>query len=213
MTGDLARRRAVFLDRDGVINQNLPGYILSWEDVDFLPGVFQALRWLAGSEFRVVVVTNQSAVGRGLMALETMEAINAGVVRRVQAEGGRIDAVYACPHRPDQGCDCRKPRPGMLLRAAAELHVDLGSSYLIGDAVTDIEAGLAAGCQPLLVRTGRGLAQWPKLLMAGHDHQRVPVVADLAEAVAWVKQREAQRQQHVEAPPAVVQGSASGNTR
>lgn len=172
---------AVFLDRDGVINQNRASYVLSWADVVFLPGSVAALARLAGYPFKVVVVTNQSAVGRGLLAPEGLAAINTGLVRSIIAAGGRIDAVYACPHRPDEGCDCRKPRPGMLLQAAAELGIDLRRSYMVGDAVTDVEAALAVGCQPLMVRTGRGESQLPGLLSNGYGH--VPVVADLAEAV------------------------------
>ena len=174
-------RAAVFLDRDGVINENRADYVRTWEQVHFLPGVFDALRRLAGSDFAVVVVTNQSAVGRGLMAAETLKAINDGIVARVQAEGGRIDRVYACPHRPDEGCDCRKPRPGMLLQAVADLRIDLGRSFLVGDAVTDVEAALQAGCRPFLVRSGRGGAQLAQLYLQGY--KGVTVAADLSEAV------------------------------
>lgn len=175
---------AVFLDRDGVINRNRAHYVLTWDDVEFLPGVFVALRELARSTYRVVVVTNQSAVGRGLMAPETLEEINSAILAQIVAEGGRVDAVYVCPHRPDEGCDCRKPRPGMLLKAAADLGLDLSRSYLVGDAVTDVQAGLAASCRPLLVRTGRGEAQLAGLGNQGYED--VPVVADLEAAVAWI---------------------------
>ncbi len=180
---DNGLRRAVFLDRDGVINQNPPSYVLSWGDVRFLPGVFAALRRLAATSFAVVVVTNQSAVGRGLMSLDQMWAINRGIAAEVAAQGGRLDRIYACPHRPDEGCSCRKPQPGMLLQAARDLGLDLSASYFVGDAVSDVEAALAVDCQPLFVRTGRGQAQLPSLRASGYD---VPVVADLAEAVAWI---------------------------
>lgn len=180
----LSMRAAVFLDRDGVINENRADYVRTWEQVRFLPGVFDALRRLAGSDFCVVVVTNQSGVGRGLMAAETLQTINDGIVARVQAEGGRIDAVYACPHRPDEGCECRKPRPGMLLQAAADLRIDLGRSFLVGDAVTDVETALQAGCRPFMVRSGRGHAQLAKLRMQGY--KAVRVVADLSEAVELI---------------------------
>lgn len=177
-------RPAIFLDRDGVINENRPDHVRSWEQVRFLPGVFDALRRLARSEYVVVVVTNQSAVGRGLMAAEVLHAINAGIVERICAEGGRIDAVYTCPHTPEAGCDCRKPKPGMLLAAAREHQLDLASSFLVGDAVTDVEAALSAGCQPVMVRTGRGQAQLAKL---NHDsHGDVVVAADLAGAIASI---------------------------
>ncbi|HSN74839.1 MAG TPA: D-glycero-beta-D-manno-heptose 1,7-bisphosphate 7-phosphatase [Anaerolineae bacterium] len=175
------RRAAVFLDRDGVLNQNRANYVRTWAQVEFLHGVFEAVQRLAGSSFVVVVVTNQSAVGRGLMTCEALTAINQGIVQQVQQAGGRIDAVYACPHRPDEGCPCRKPRPGMLLQAAVDLGIDLERSFLVGDARSDVEAGLAAGCQPIMVRTGRGTKQAAGLAASGLG--RVPVVADLAAAV------------------------------
>src|SRR5436190_23406732 len=104
-------RAAVFLDRDGVIIENREGYVRSWEDVAFLPGVLGALRRLARLSCAVAIVTNQSPVGRGLLTLEAAEAINRRVVARIEAAGGRIDASYLCPHRPDERCGCRKPAP------------------------------------------------------------------------------------------------------
>ncbi|MCS6843195.1 MAG: D-glycero-beta-D-manno-heptose 1,7-bisphosphate 7-phosphatase [Caldilineales bacterium] len=185
--GDAPLGRAVFLDRDGVIVVNHTDYVRSWEQVQFLPGALDALRRLAGTPLAVVVVTNQSAVGRGLMSLDQMWAINAGIAATVSVQGGRLDRVYACPHRPDEGCACRKPAPGMLLAAAADMGLDLSRSYLVGDAVSDVEAAMAVGAQPILVLTGRGEAQRAGLRAKGYD---VPVVADLAEAVAWILARE-----------------------
>lgn len=184
---------AVFLDRDGVIIQNRADYVRAWDHVEFLAGAVEALRRLAASEYNVVVVTNQSAVGRGIMSAEVMQAINAGVVERVQDAGGRIDAVYTCVHRPEDGCLCRKPQPGMLLTAAQDLGLDLGRSFLIGDAVTDIDAALSAGCRPLMVRTGRGEAQLAKLPQAVKD--RVPIFADLDGAVRWILERKQTKRQ------------------
>lgn len=177
-------RPAIFLDRDGVINENRPDHVRTWEQVHFLPGVFDALRRLAASDYALVVVTNQSAVGRGLMTSQTLQQINDGIVARVRAEGGRIDALYCCPHRPDEECACRKPKPGMLLQAAADLGIDLSRSYLVGDAVTDVEAALRAGSRPFMVRTGRGAKQLAGLAVNGL--QSVPVVADLCEAVELI---------------------------
>jgi D-glycero-D-manno-heptose 1,7-bisphosphate phosphatase len=174
----------VFLDRDGVLNENRADYVRTWEQVVILPGVFDAMQRLAASSFAVVVVTNQSAVGRGLVTRETLAAINQGIVREVQRAGGRIDAVYACPHAPEDGCACRKPRPGMLVQAAQDLDLDLARSYLVGDAVSDMQAALAAGSRPVLVRTGRGVKQ--ALGLAVHGLHHVPVAADLHEAVDWI---------------------------
>ena len=148
--------RAVFLDRDGVINENRPEYVKSWDEFRFLPGALASLARLARSPFAIVVLSNQSAINRGLVSWPEVNAINARMVRQVEAHGGRIDGVYVCPHRPDEGCSCRKPEPGLLHQAAAELAIDLNSSYVVGDALADMQAGLKSRCIPLLVLTGRG---------------------------------------------------------
>jgi D-glycero-D-manno-heptose 1,7-bisphosphate phosphatase len=170
---------AVFLDRDGVIIANRADYVKSLAEVQFLPGALAALARLAASPARIVIVTNQSAIGRGLVSAAIADTISHHVVQQVAAAGGRIDGVYVCPHTPDAGCACRKPRPGLLLRAAAELGLDLPASTLIGDAVSDLRAAHAAGAGAILVRTGLGQAR--DLAAAGLSG--VPVVDDLAAAV------------------------------
>jgi len=153
------KRPAVFLDRDGVVNQNRADYVKDWSEVEFLPGAFDALRRLARTDFAIVLVTNQSVVGRGIISQEEAWDINRRMVETIRAQGGRVDGAYLCPHHPDEHCECRKPRPGMLLQAADELDLDLGRSYLIGDAVTDMQAAEAAGVEGILVLTGRGEEQ------------------------------------------------------
>jgi D-glycero-D-manno-heptose 1,7-bisphosphate phosphatase len=151
---------AVFLDRDGVIIENRAEYVRRWADVAFLPGALAALARLAHSSFPIIIVTNQSAVGRGLLPLAEAEAINGRIVATVSAAGGRIDAVYMCPHTPADDCPCRKPRPGMLLQAARERGLELGRSLLIGDSISDLLAARAAGLTRFgLVRTGLGATQ------------------------------------------------------
>jgi len=177
-------RAAVFLDRDGVINQNRDDYVKSWAEVHFLPGVFAALARLADSPFAIVLVTNQSPIGRGILTRGQVEVVNQRIVAEIETRGGRVDAVYYCPHRPDENCDCRKPRPGLLLQATERFNLDLSSSYLIGDAVSDVEVALAADVQPVLVLTGRGRQQVCLLCQRGYDH--IPVARDLAEAVAFI---------------------------
>jgi D-glycero-D-manno-heptose 1,7-bisphosphate phosphatase len=147
---------AVFLDRDGVINRDRPDYVRSWDEFEFLPGVLEAFCILASQPLRVVVVSNQSCIGRGLVSRETVDEIHARMTEAVRESGGRIDAVYYCPHRPDEDCPCRKPRPGLILRAARELDIDLAASWMIGDDLKDLEAAEAAGVRPVLVRTGHG---------------------------------------------------------
>jgi D-glycero-D-manno-heptose 1,7-bisphosphate phosphatase len=175
-------RPAVFIDRDGVICENREDYVRSLDDFALLPDVTAPLRRLADSGRAVMVVSNQSALGRGLTTPEAVEAINRYMLAAVEAGGGRMDAVYICPHAPWEHCNCRKPRPALLMRAACEHGLDLSRSYMVGDAVSDVQAGLAAGCKPLMVLTGRGQTQLPALRAGGYG--RVPVVADLSAAVA-----------------------------
>jgi D-glycero-D-manno-heptose 1,7-bisphosphate phosphatase len=155
-----AQRPAIFLDRDGVIIENRSDYCLTWEQVVILPGVIEALARLGTSPYAVVIITNQSAVGRGLIDRATADDINARLVAGIRAAGGRIDGVFMCPHAPEAGCDCRKPRPGLILQASERLVLDLSRSILIGDALSDLEAARSAGVgRSILVRTGRGHEQ------------------------------------------------------
>lgn len=151
---------AIFFDRDGVIIENVTDYVRSWAEVQFLPGSISALARLASSPYKIVIVTNQAVVGRKIISLEEAWTINSRVVAEIERGGGRIDRTYLCPHASTDNCPCRKPRPGMILQAAEELALDLQRSILIGDALTDIEAGRRAGIpHTFLVQTGRGLAQ------------------------------------------------------
>lgn len=143
-----------------MVIENRADYVRTWGDVEMLPGALSALERLASSDYRIVMVTNQSAVGRGLMTLEAAQEINRRLVELIQQAGGRVDGVYLCPHAPDEACTCRKPQPGLILQAAAELSLDLGRSVLVGDAISDLLAGQTAGVGRLvLVLTGRGATQ------------------------------------------------------
>jgi len=179
--------RAVFLDRDGVINENRSDYVRSWDEVVFLPGVFESLRKLAGTTYRVIVVSNQSAINRGLVTVETVEDIHRQMRQVVEEQDGRIDAFVYCPHRPDEGCDCRKPKAGMLLEAAQRFSLELPRCYLIGDALSDVRAARAAGCLPILVQTGRGRESMG--LARGPEGDALVVVEDLSAAVDWILAR------------------------
>jgi D-glycero-D-manno-heptose 1,7-bisphosphate phosphatase len=149
-------RKAVFLDRDGVINRDRPDYVRSWAEFEFLPGVLEAFRILATRPDPVIVVSNQSCIGRGLIGAARVEEIHSLMRETVRRNGGRIDAVYYCPHRPDEDCPCRKPRSGLLLQAAADLSLDLPASVMIGDDLKDLQSAASAGVRPVLVRTGHG---------------------------------------------------------
>lgn len=180
--------RAIFLDRDGVINQNRADYVKSWGEFEFIEGVRGALARLAKSEFKIVITTNQSAVGRQLIMREIVDEIHRRMLDDISRSGGRVDRILYCPHRPEDGCQCRKPRPGLLIQARDELALDLNNSYLIGDSTEDIRAGIAVGCTTLLVLTGRGrqaLANLQEL-----DGAQPIIVENLADAVNTILQRE-----------------------
>lgn len=150
---------ALFLDRDGVIIENRPNYVRTWSDVSIYPQALRALKKIEVSEYKIFILTNQSAVGRGIISHSTADKINKRLVKEIESAGGRVDRVFMCPHSPHENCPCRKPQPGMILEAAAS-QLDLSNSIMIGDALSDIVAGQTAGVgQNVLVHTGLGLAQ------------------------------------------------------
>jgi histidinol-phosphate phosphatase family protein len=150
----------IFLDRDGVLIENKPDYVRDWSQVEFFPEAIRALSLSATRNYKIVIVTNQSAVGRGVISLETAHEINRLLIHSIHQQGGRVDGIYMCPHKPDDGCSCRKPKPGLLLQAAKDLSVDLRRSWMIGDAWSDLQAGQNAGVRQLiLLKTGRGREQ------------------------------------------------------
>ena len=147
--------QAVFLDRDGTLNRERADYVKSWQEFEWLPGALDALALLATLAVPVVVVTNQSVVGRGILDPGGLHAIHAQACAEAQAAGGRLDDFLFCPHVPADGCMCRKPKPGLLLQAAARYSLDLQCCVFVGDSLTDMQAAEAAGCGWLLLRTGR----------------------------------------------------------
>ncbi|MGD8753270.1 MAG: HAD family hydrolase [Anaerolineales bacterium] len=174
---------AIFLDRDGVIIENRSNYVRRWEDVAIFGQALTALAQVKSSPHKIVIVTNQSAVGRGIIPLETVLEINDRLVKIIKQTGGRIDGVYVCPHAPQDLCACRKPKPGLLLQAADELSLDLSRSILIGDALSDILAGQAAGVQQTaLVRTGLGVEQ--AVMAKTKNLKPFPIYATLEEALS-----------------------------
>lgn len=156
------RRPAVFLDRDGTINEQM-GYVNHLSRFVLLPGVAQAVRLLNEHGIPAVVVTNQSGLARGYFPPALLDAVHAEMERLLAAEGARIDGIYVCPHHPEakvaqyrQSCRCRKPLPGLLEQAAADLHLDLARSFIVGDRWSDLECGVLVGATPVLVLTGYG---------------------------------------------------------
>jgi D-glycero-D-manno-heptose 1,7-bisphosphate phosphatase len=151
------RSRAVFLDRDGVVNRWIPGgYALRESDVVFNDDVIAALAAVDRERYALVIASNQSCAGRGLIGIDALVALMGYVVDGMRARGVEIDAWYCCPHRPDQGCACRKPGPGMLVAAAADLGLDLRESWFIGDQPSDMEAARRAGVRGLPVAPDDG---------------------------------------------------------
>jgi D-glycero-D-manno-heptose 1,7-bisphosphate phosphatase len=160
--------KAVFLDRDGVINADREDYVTSWSQFHFLPGALEGLRHLTAAGYRLAVITNQSAIGRGIASAADVEEMNARMVSSLAEAGARIDAVLCCPHAPEEGCACRKPSPGLLIEAARRLRVSPADTCVVGDWVDDIAAARAAGCAvPILVLTGRGRRALPLTRAAG----------------------------------------------
>jgi len=141
----------VLLDRDGVINRMRPDYVKRIEELELLDGAVDAAARLSAGGRDVVVITNQSAIGRGLVSAEVVDAIHGHIAEMVRLHGGRIRAFLICPHTPDDHCDCRKPAPGLILRARDELGIDLERTVVVGDQLSDLEAATAAGCDAILV--------------------------------------------------------------
>jgi D-glycero-D-manno-heptose 1,7-bisphosphate phosphatase len=150
----------IFLDRDGVINENRADYVKSWHEFRFLDGSREAIAKLSLAGHRIIVCTNQAGVARGHLSIESVEEIHRCMIASITESGGVIERVYYCPHGKNENCDCRKPRPGMLLRARDELGIDLSDAVFIGDSMTDLQAGIAAGVESMLVLTGLGIEQF-----------------------------------------------------
>jgi D,D-heptose 1,7-bisphosphate phosphatase len=152
----IPQNRAVFVDRDGTINRDVP-YCSRPEDFELLAGVGEGIRLLNENGYKVIVITNQSGIARGYFTEETLEEIHQKMRQDLKAYHARVDAIYYCPHHPDEGCDCRKPNPKMVFEAAKDLNCDISKSYVIGDSEKDIEMGLRAGCNQSLMINSNGI--------------------------------------------------------
>ena len=172
--------KLVVLDRDGTINQDSDQYIKSPAEWRPIPGSLEAIARLTQNGWRVVVATNQSGIARGLFDMSTLNAIHGEMHRTVGQAGGRIDAIFFCPHAADSNCECRKPKPGLLREIGARFGVELEGVPMIGDSLRDVAAATAAGAQPWLVLTGNGR----KTRDAGGLPQGTEIAADLAAIAA-----------------------------
>ncbi|MCX5870815.1 MAG: HAD family hydrolase [Deltaproteobacteria bacterium] len=187
-------RPAVFLDRDGTINEQM-GYINHISRFQMLPGVAVAIRRLNEARIPVVVVTNQSGLARGYFPAELLVAVHEKMAALLAEQGAHADGIYVCPHHPEAkkeeyrvNCDCRKPKTGLLVRAAAEMGLDLARSFVVGDRWSDLKTAKACGALPVLVLTGygRGDAQY---IGPTQEVQPAFVGVDLAEAVQWILEK------------------------
>ncbi len=150
--------KVVFIDRDGVINKDRRDYIKSWSEFCPIPGSIEALRLLRLHDYSIIVITNQSAINRKMIDRAELQEIHDNMVTMVKAQGGDIEAIYSCPHRPEENCACRKPKPGLIYRAQADYGLELSEICMIGDSLKDIECARRAGCgEAVLVRTGHGI--------------------------------------------------------
>ncbi|MGR9073605.1 MAG: D-glycero-beta-D-manno-heptose 1,7-bisphosphate 7-phosphatase [Gammaproteobacteria bacterium] len=181
----MSSAKYVLLDRDGVINQDSDDYIKSPEEWNPIEGSLEAIALLNRHGYKVVVVTNQSGLRRGLFNRETLDRIHAKMRAMVASKGGAIEAIYLCPHGPDEGCDCRKPKTGLLTAFSREKKSPLKNMYFIGDSFKDVQAGLAVGASPLLVKTGKG-----EKTLAEHPELDIPVFENLHEAAQFIVSRQ-----------------------
>jgi len=169
------KQRAVFLDRDGTIMSDT-GYLSRPDEVMLLPGAIAALQKLARLGWRLVLISNQSGVGRGYFTEDDRQKVHDAFIAQLEAGSVSLDGAYYCPHAPEAGCDCRKPLPGLLYRAAIDLNLELASCIMVGDKMSDVEAGQAAGCTAVLLA---GITQ--------EIHLADAVVPDLGAAADWIE--------------------------
>ncbi|MGQ9424822.1 D-glycero-beta-D-manno-heptose 1,7-bisphosphate 7-phosphatase [Gilvimarinus sp. F26214L] len=174
----------VIIDRDGVINYDSDHYVKSAAEFQPIPGSLEAIAKLSQAGFTVAVATNQSGLGRGLFELEDLEAMHEKLTMLLHGLGGELGGIFYCPHLPDDDCDCRKPRSGLITAIEAELGMSARGAPLVGDSQRDLEAALSKGCDPILVRTGKGsktLRNMPESL-----RQRVKILDDLSAAADYI---------------------------
>jgi D-glycero-D-manno-heptose 1,7-bisphosphate phosphatase len=183
----MTKRRAVFLDRDGTLNEDT-GYPADFRQVHIYPEAFEAVRRLKRAGFAAVVVTHQSGLGRGYFDAAELEELHARFYEEFARRGAALDAIYSCPHAPDGAgrtdCSCAKPQPGLGMRAAAELGLDLGASFMVGDKPDDVLFGLSIGAAPVLVCTGYGRAA--SAALAARGIRPAHEAAGILEAASWI---------------------------
>jgi D-glycero-D-manno-heptose 1,7-bisphosphate phosphatase len=172
----------IILDRDGVINEDSDEYIKSSEEWIPIPGSLAAIAKLNQAGYKVAVASNQSGLARGYFTQKDLEDMHAKMQQELAKLGGHVDAIFYCPHHPDDNCDCRKPKPGLLLQIAKKLNTNLENAVFIGDTLSDFQCAKNAGCHFILVKTGKGM----RTLAKNPDLKEVPVFENLIEAVEFI---------------------------
>lgn len=175
--------KALFLDRDGVVIDYIP-YLSKPEQVNVPSGAGKALKQWQKAGYRLIIITNQSGVGRGYFSLDDVHAIHQRLCDAYQADGVKFDDILICPHHPDDDCGCRKPSPAMLLKAAKNYNIDLNQSFFMGDAPSDLDCAIQAGCQPVLLLTGRGKQTAEKLAQYSI---KIPIFERLSQTVSLIQ--------------------------
>jgi D-glycero-D-manno-heptose 1,7-bisphosphate phosphatase len=176
-------RRAVFLDRDGTVNEEV-SYLDDPDRLRLIPGAAEAIRLLNEAGILAVVISNQAGIGRGYFSAATVEAIHERLAEQLASGDAHLDALYYCPHHPSEGCDCRKPKAGMLVRAAREQGIDMGRAFMVGDKVSDLDAGRRVGCRTVLVLTGYG--EQARETLNKCNFRPGYVAINLCDAVKWI---------------------------
>lgn len=171
--------KLIILDRDGVINEDSEAFVKNAAEWIPIAGSIEAIATLSRAGYQVVIATNQSGLARGLFTEQDLQAMHDKMIALVEQAGGRIAGIFYCPHGPDDGCQCRKPLPGLLDQIAAAFNVSLQNTWLVGDSLRDLQAGVARGCKLVLVKTGKGEKTWQQLNENDHLGQPVAVYNNL----------------------------------
>ena len=174
-------KKILFLDRDGVINVEPEGYITDWSDFEFLPDALDTIKRATDEGYRIIIISNQSAIGRGMCSKETIDEIMSNMIETIEAHGGKIKDIFYCPHTPDDRCKCRKPEPDLFFQAAEKYNIKLTSTWFVGDKLTDVAVAIRVGTRPILIRGGKPV---PDISVTEDD--AVAVVNNLSEAFEYL---------------------------